>query len=67
MCQEFRERYGVDLFFRPTRALLDWDDRTRLKNIGMQIVPYRELWRRNLKALLQPTRPQYAYGISHAR
>lgn len=55
-------RHGLD-FFKPMKGYLDLGDRARLQALGVALRPYPQLWRANLKALLIPTAPRYAYGI----
>lgn len=60
----FRERCGSDLFFRPTRGLLDWADLSAIKELGLTIHPYRYLWWRNLLSRARPRRPFFCYATA---
>lgn len=55
-------RHGTD-FFKPVRGYLDESDRDRLRGVGLQLTPYRSLWRNNLRARwFDPRRPDYMWG-----
>ena len=61
----FRERLaqvGLD-FLHPTKGYLDFADRARLRGLGLSFQPYPQLWRANIRARFQPTRPWHAVGV----
>ncbi len=58
-----RQRYGFELFLRPTKGYLDLADKAQLEAQGVQIKPYWQLLPANLKALLRPTLPRHCYGV----
>jgi hypothetical protein len=64
--QAHRERYGFELFLRPTKGYLDQADAVALKAAGVTLRSYRRLWPANLKAWLQPVRPFHQYGVCSA-
>lgn len=59
----FRQRHGIDLFLRPTRGYLDWDDLTRLRALKLDLQPVRSLWRAWLKSLVLPASPRPCFGL----
>ena len=58
-----RQQYGFELFLFPTRGYLDKGDFGRLREAGLLLRPYRELWKANLRALVQPERPRHFFGL----
>lgn len=58
-----RQQYGFELFLFPTRGYLDRDDEARLRARGLALLPYRELWKANLNALVRRNRPRHMYGV----
>ncbi len=58
-----RQRYGFELFLRPTKGYLDFADKTQMEAQGVQIKPYWQLLPANLKPLLRPARPRHCYGV----
>ncbi len=63
---DYRQRYGIELFLRPTKGYLDGADRRALAADGLRFHAYPQLWPANLKALINPRLPQHAYGLSAA-
>jgi 2-polyprenyl-3-methyl-5-hydroxy-6-metoxy-1,4-benzoquinol methylase len=61
--QSYQDRYGRDLFLRPTQGYLDFSDRQKLQTAGLTLKRYPQLWRAELKAWLKFTAPVYRYGI----
>lgn len=61
--QENRQKFGFELFLKPTKGYLDWADKARLEKSGIKIRPYPQLWRANLKARFKKDAPWYAYGL----
>jgi SAM-dependent methyltransferase len=66
MRRRYRERHGTELFFRPTRAYLDWQDKTACERAGLVLRAYRHLWHRNAVSRLRPQRPFYCWGVMTA-
>lgn len=58
-----RQRYGFELFLRPTKGYLDWADKAQMEAQGVQIKPYWPLLPANFKALLRPALPRHGYGV----
>ncbi len=58
-------RAGFD-FFKEMRGLLDFDNRRSLLDLGVNLRPYPEFWRANLRSRLQPGRPRYEFGTTEA-
>jgi 2-polyprenyl-3-methyl-5-hydroxy-6-metoxy-1,4-benzoquinol methylase len=58
-----RQRYGCELFLRPTKGYLDFADKAQLEAQGVQIKPPWQLLPANLKARLRPTLPRHCYGV----
>jgi 2-polyprenyl-3-methyl-5-hydroxy-6-metoxy-1,4-benzoquinol methylase len=57
------QQYGTDQF-KPMRGFLDMQDWKQLRTLGVELRPYRQLWRGNLKARwLSRYKPFYAYGL----
>lgn len=63
LLRSHRQRYGFELFLRPTKGYLDLADKTQLEAQGVQIKPYWQLLPANLKALLRPALPRHCYGV----
>ncbi|HSN76951.1 MAG TPA: class I SAM-dependent methyltransferase [Anaerolineae bacterium] len=63
MLHSHRQRYGSDLFLRPTKGYLDFADKAQLEAQGVQIKPPWQLLPANLKALLWPALPRHCYGV----
>jgi 2-polyprenyl-6-hydroxyphenyl methylase/3-demethylubiquinone-9 3-methyltransferase len=66
MQQQHRERFGVELFLRPTKGYLDADDSQMLRASGFSLRPYGRLAVANARALLSPQRPLHLYAIREA-
>jgi SAM-dependent methyltransferase len=64
--RRYRERYQFELFFRPTKGYLDWDDRRGLRSEGIKLRSYRRLWLANLRSLIDCRRPWHVYGTWRA-
>jgi 2-polyprenyl-3-methyl-5-hydroxy-6-metoxy-1,4-benzoquinol methylase len=63
----YRDRYAFELFFRPTKGYLDWEDRRALRARGISLRSYPRLWTANLKALILRRAPWHTYGLWSAR
>lgn len=63
MLHSHRQRYGFELFLRPTKGYLDLADKTQMETQGVEIKPYWQLLPANLKALLRPALPRHGYGV----
>ena len=61
--RHYAERYGFELFLRPTKGFLDGGDDRRLRRAGLSLKPYPHLWRANLRSWLDRTRPRHAFGL----
>ena len=61
--RDYRERYGAEIFLRPTKGYLDGDDRRALERRGVTLRAEWRLARANLEALVRPTRPFYCHGV----
>lgn len=59
----YKARYGLELFFRPTRGYLDLSDMVQFKALGLTIHSYSQLWLANLRTLIDQHRPAHYYGI----
>ena len=55
-------RAGLD-FLHPTKGYLDFVDLAGFQDRGLRFQPYPQLWRANLRAHFQPTRPWHAIGL----
>jgi len=64
--QTYRARTGFDLFLKPTKGYLDFEDRRRFQADGVQLCAYPQLWPANLKARFRPERPRHEYGVWRA-
>jgi hypothetical protein len=64
--QAYRARTGSDLFLKPTKAYVDFEDRRRFQADGVQLHAYPQLRLANLKARLNPERPRHEYGVLFA-
>ena len=64
--QTYRARTGFDLFLKPTKGYLDFEDRRRFQADGVQLRAYPQLWPANLKARFRPARPRHEYGVWRA-
>ena len=62
--QSYRERYGFELFLKPTKAYLDFADKARLQAHGLKLKPYTQLWLANVKSILNKTLPRHYYGVA---
>ena len=60
---EFEEATGRDLFFKPMKGYLDSRDLKDLRDVGLVIRREPRLWRPNLRAVLDPSRPRFMYGV----
>ena len=54
--------HGLDEF-KPMKGYLDWEDRERIQEAGVELKLYPQLWRANLKARVRRSAPWYAYGL----
>ena len=61
--ETYRMRYGFELFLRPTKGYLDWEDRRRLQEAGVVLKPYPQLRMANLKAAVRRALPTHMYGL----
>jgi SAM-dependent methyltransferase len=62
-----RQRFGFELFLRPTKGYLDSDDERELTMSGMRLLPHPGSRLRNLAAAtMVPTRPRHLYGLLDA-
>ena len=57
-----RERYGFELFLKPTKGYLDFDDKQRLQAQRVTLKPYPQLWLTNIKSIFNRTLPRHMYG-----
>jgi 2-polyprenyl-3-methyl-5-hydroxy-6-metoxy-1,4-benzoquinol methylase len=64
--QSYQERYGFELFLRPTKAYLDFDDMKDLEAAGLALKPYPQLRLANLKAAFKRAQPRHLYGVYEA-
>ena len=64
--QVYRARTGFDLFLKPTKGYLDFEDRRRFQADGVQLRAYPQLWPANWKARFRPARPRHEYGVWRA-
>ncbi len=64
--QVYRECYGFELFLKPTKGHLDFDDRRRLQAQGVTLKPYPQLWLANIKSMFRRTLPRHMYGVYFA-
>jgi len=60
---EFEEETGRDLFFKPMKGYLDSRGLKNLRDVGMVIRRDLRLWRSQLRAMLDPSRPRFMYGV----
>lgn len=58
-----RQQYGFELFLFPTRGYLDRGDFAQLRAQGLNLQPYRQLWKANLRAFIVRARPRHYYGV----
>jgi hypothetical protein len=63
MQQAHRARYGFDLFLRPAQGYLDFGHKRQLEAAGVEMKHYPQLWRANLRAMVDRTRPLHLYGV----
>ncbi len=61
--QQNWQKYGFELFLKPTKGYLDGQDKKTLQTLGVQLRPYSQLWLANLKSYLKPTLPRHFYGL----
>jgi 2-polyprenyl-3-methyl-5-hydroxy-6-metoxy-1,4-benzoquinol methylase len=59
----FLERYGFELFLRPTKGYLDFIDKQRLQAQAIMLRPYPQLWLANLRSMISRTLPSHCYGV----
>lgn len=62
--QTHRQQFGFELFLKPTKGYLDWQDKHTLQTLGVQLRPYSRLWLANLKSYFNPTLPRHFHGIA---
>ena len=63
--KRYRQRYQADIFLKPTKGYLDFQDRVRLERLGIRLKRYRQLWAENLKSRLKKTAPWHYFGYAH--
>ena len=63
----FQQQQQANLFLKPTKGFLSWDDRIALKRAGVQFKTHFPLQWRNLKARSNPALPHFCYGLWHKR
>jgi SAM-dependent methyltransferase len=63
LAASYRDRYGSDFFLHPTRGYLDFGDRRRLRDLGVEIRPYPQLRRANLVSRVLSSRARCCFGI----
>ena len=56
------QQHGTD-FFKPMKGYLDFGDKARLQAMGVQLIPYPQLYLANLKSRLVRSAPRYCYGL----
>ena len=61
--EAYRARYDFELFLKPTKGYLDWEDRRRLQKVGATLKSYPQLWMANLKAAVRRALPYHMYGL----
>jgi SAM-dependent methyltransferase len=61
--REHRDQYGFDLFLRPTKGYLDWQDKNNMEQAGIVLRPYPQLRIANMKAWWRRTLPRHFYGF----
>jgi len=61
--QTYREHYDAEIFLKPTKGYLDWNDKARLEAAGIGLYPYSQLWLPNLKSIFIKTVPRHYYGV----
>jgi len=64
--EAYRARYNFDLFLKPTKGCLDWEDRRQLQQAGVALNSYPQLWMANLKARVRRALPYHMYGLVRA-
>jgi SAM-dependent methyltransferase len=57
-----RQQYGFELFLFPTQGYLDRSDYRQLSAVGLELRPYPQLWKANLRAAFVRSRPRHVYG-----
>ncbi|GAB4515905.1 MAG: hypothetical protein OHK0046_20130 [Anaerolineae bacterium] len=62
LAQTFEAAHGVPFFFHPTRAYLDFEDKARLQELGLNVMAHPAMRRANLKARVRPAAPAYFLG-----
>lgn len=65
--QTHHQQFGFELFLKPTKGYLDWQDKHTLQTLGVQLRPYSRLWLANLKSYLKPALPRHFHGIAKPR
>jgi 2-polyprenyl-3-methyl-5-hydroxy-6-metoxy-1,4-benzoquinol methylase len=63
--QAYLERYGFELFLKPTKGYLDFVDKQRLREQGVRLRPYPQLWLANIRSMISTTLPRHYYGVCH--
>ncbi len=58
----YLQTHGLD-HFRPLKGYLDFTDKARLEAAKIQLRPYPQLWRANLKSWFKQSAPRYFYGV----
>ena len=64
--ETYRTRYDFELFLKPTKGYLDWEDRRRLQEAGVTLKSYPQLWMANLKATVRRALPYHMVGLVFA-
>jgi 2-polyprenyl-3-methyl-5-hydroxy-6-metoxy-1,4-benzoquinol methylase len=59
----YQERYGLELFLKPTKGYLDFGDKRRLQAQGVRLRPYPQLWPANVRSMLNRALPRHCYGV----
>jgi SAM-dependent methyltransferase len=65
--RHYRQKYSLDLFFRPAKGFIDRKDKRALETLGVRFHFYPQLWKAHLKALVNRSRPWNYYGLFHNR
>jgi 2-polyprenyl-3-methyl-5-hydroxy-6-metoxy-1,4-benzoquinol methylase len=61
--RKFKEKYGIEFQFKPTKVCIDHNDKELLLKHGFELVREPRMRLNNLKNSLDPKKPQYYHGI----
>ncbi len=59
----YKEKYGFNIFLRPTKGYLDSQDQVQLQHLGFKFFKYPDYKLRNLLCAIVSTKPKYLYGV----